>query len=132
MKLIPPLEPIRSDLESATNVLRDTMAQIEGPLGIELCQSVNGGKCVRSALVILVGKLFSSPAEPFYKLGAAVEVLHDLSDQLREHSQRLGSIEVCLAEIRNGARDRSCSELGAPQTVQSRAARGPSNESSRD
>lgn len=76
MKLIPPLEPIRSDLESATNVLRDTMAQIEGPLGVELRQSVNGGKCVRSALVILVGRLFSSPLEPFYKLAAAVEVLH--------------------------------------------------------
>ena len=76
MKLIPPLEPIRSDLESATNVLRDTMAQIEGPLGVELRQSVHGGKCVRSALVILVGKLFSSPPEPFYRLAAAVEVLH--------------------------------------------------------
>lgn len=65
-------------------------------------------------------------------VSAAVEVLHDLSDQLKEHSQRLGSIEVCLAEIRNGARDHSCSKLGAPQTVQSRAARGTSNESSRD
>jgi geranylgeranyl pyrophosphate synthase len=52
------------------------MAQIEGPLGVELHRSVNGGKCVRSALVILVGKLFSSPPEPFYKLAAAVEVLH--------------------------------------------------------
>ena len=76
MKLIPPLEPIRPDLESAANVLRDAMVQIEGPLGVELCRSVNGGKCVRSALVILVGKLFSSPPEPFYKLAAAVEVLH--------------------------------------------------------
>jgi geranylgeranyl pyrophosphate synthase len=76
MKLIPPLELIRSDLESATSVLRDTMAQIEGPLGVEIRQSVNGGKCVRSALVILVGKLFFSLPEPFYKLAAAIEVLH--------------------------------------------------------
>jgi geranylgeranyl pyrophosphate synthase len=76
MRLIPPLEPIHSDLESAAEVLRDTMAQIEGPLGFELRQSLNGGKCVRSALVILVGRLFSSSPEPFYTLAAAVEVLH--------------------------------------------------------
>lgn len=65
-------------------------------------------------------------------VSAAVEVLHDLSDQLKEHSQRLGSIEGCLAEIRNGACDRSCSEPGAPQTAQSRASRGSPDESSRD
>jgi geranylgeranyl pyrophosphate synthase len=76
MKLIPPLEPIRSDLERAANVLRETVVQIEGPLGVKLQETVNGGKCVRSALVVLVGQLFSSPSNPFHKLAAAVEVLH--------------------------------------------------------
>jgi geranylgeranyl pyrophosphate synthase len=41
-----------------------------------LRESIGGGKCVRPALVILVGRLFSAQAAPFHKLAAAVEVLH--------------------------------------------------------
>jgi geranylgeranyl pyrophosphate synthase len=76
MQLIPLLEPIRSDLEQVARVLRAALAQLEGPLGGELRESMGGGKHLRPALVILVGHLFSAPVEPFHKLAAAVEVLH--------------------------------------------------------
>jgi geranylgeranyl pyrophosphate synthase len=76
MQLIPLLEPIRPDLEQVARVLRAALAQLEGPLGGDLCKSMEGGKHLRPALVLLVGRLFSAPVEPFHKLAAAVEVLH--------------------------------------------------------
>jgi geranylgeranyl pyrophosphate synthase len=76
MRVIPLLEPIRPDLEQVMRLLHETLAQIGEPLGSELCASIGGGKCIRPALVILVGRLFSAEAAPFHKLAAAVEVLH--------------------------------------------------------
>jgi geranylgeranyl pyrophosphate synthase len=74
--VIPLLEPIRPDLEQAMRLLYGTLAQIGEPLGSELREAMSGGKCIRPALVILVGRLFSAEAAPFHKLAAAVEVLH--------------------------------------------------------
>jgi geranylgeranyl pyrophosphate synthase len=76
MRVIPLLEPIRPDLEQVMSLLRETLAQIGEPLGSELRESIAGGKCIRPALVILVGQLFSAEVAPFHKLAAAVEVLH--------------------------------------------------------
>jgi geranylgeranyl pyrophosphate synthase len=76
MHVIPLLEPIRPDLERAMRLLHETLAQIGEPLGSELRASIGGGKCIRPALVILAGRLFSAEAAPFHKLAAAVEVLH--------------------------------------------------------
>jgi geranylgeranyl pyrophosphate synthase len=76
MQVIPLLEPIRPDLEQVMRLLHATLAQVEGPLGKDLRGVADGGKCVRPALVILVGQLFSAPLAPFHKLAAAVEVLH--------------------------------------------------------
>lgn len=76
MQVIPLLEPIRSDLEQVMHLLHETLAEIETPLGSDLHGMVGNGKCIRPALVILVGQLFSAPAAPFHKLAAAVEVLH--------------------------------------------------------
>ena len=74
--LIPLLEPIRPDLEQVVRLLFETTAEVEEPLGAKLRSALGGGKHVRPALVILVGRLFDVPIEPFYKLAAAVEVLH--------------------------------------------------------
>jgi geranylgeranyl pyrophosphate synthase len=76
VQVISLLDPIRSDLERAMRLLHEALAQVGEPLGSELCQLIEGGKCVRPALVILVGRLFSAEATPFHKLAAAVEVLH--------------------------------------------------------
>ena len=76
MQVIPLLDPIRPDLERTMRLLHETLAQIGEPLGSELCQLIEGGKCIRPALVILVGRLFSAEDVPFHKLAAAVEVLH--------------------------------------------------------
>ena len=79
MQVIPLLEPIRSDLEQVKRLLHATLAEIGEPLGSELSETVNGGKCIRPALVILVGHLFSAPAVSFHKLATVVEVLHTAS-----------------------------------------------------
>ena len=76
MHMIPLLEPIRSDLEQVMHLLHATLAEIETPLGSDLHGMVGNGKCLRPALVLLVGQLFCAPAAPFHKLAAAVEVLH--------------------------------------------------------
>jgi geranylgeranyl pyrophosphate synthase len=76
MRVIPLLEPIRSDLEQVMRLLHETLAQIGEPLSSELRESIEGGKCIRPALVILVGRLFSDEVAPFHRLAAAVEVLH--------------------------------------------------------
>jgi geranylgeranyl pyrophosphate synthase len=76
MQVIPLLEPIRPDLEQVMRLLHETLVQVGEPLESELRASVGGGKCIRPALVILVGRLFSTQAAPFHKLAAAVEVLH--------------------------------------------------------
>jgi geranylgeranyl pyrophosphate synthase len=76
VQVIPLLEPIRPDLEQVKHLLYETLAQIGEPLGSELREVVSGGKCIRPALVILIGQLFSAEAAPFHKLAAAVEVLH--------------------------------------------------------
>jgi geranylgeranyl pyrophosphate synthase len=76
MHVISLLEPIRSDLEQVMRLLHTTLAGLETPLGSDLRGMVGNGKCLRPALVLLVGQLFCAPAAPFHKLAAAVEVLH--------------------------------------------------------
>ena len=76
MRVIPLLEPIRSDLEQVMHLLHAALAEIETPLGSDLHGMAGSGKCLRPALVLLVGRLFSAEAAPFHKLAAAVEVLH--------------------------------------------------------
>ena len=75
-RLIPLLEPIRPDLERVTRLLSDTTAEVEEPMGSKLRSALGGGKHLRPALVILAGRVFDAPVEPFYKLAAAVETLH--------------------------------------------------------
>jgi geranylgeranyl pyrophosphate synthase len=70
------LEPIRPDLERVVHLLCETAAKIDEPLGTKLRSLVGVGKCMRPALVLLVGKLFSAPLERFYTLAASVEMLH--------------------------------------------------------
>jgi geranylgeranyl pyrophosphate synthase len=76
MRVIPLLEPIRPDLRQVMRLLHGALARVEEPLGSELRASVEGGKYIRPALVILVGWLFSAEVAPFHRLAAAVEVLH--------------------------------------------------------
>jgi geranylgeranyl pyrophosphate synthase len=74
--LIPLLEPIRPDVERVASLLHETLDQVEDPLRSMLQRSVDGGKRLRSALVILIGHMLDSPIVPFYHLAAAVDMLH--------------------------------------------------------
>lgn len=76
LEIIPLLEPIRLDIAQVMHLLHRTMDGIEDPLGTRLHGVIGGGKCIRPALVILVGQLFLSSPGPFYTLAAAVEALH--------------------------------------------------------
>jgi geranylgeranyl pyrophosphate synthase len=69
------LEPIRPQMERVERLLHDTLAQVEEPLS-SMLRGALGGKRLRPALVILVGRMFGCPAAPFHSLAAAVEMLH--------------------------------------------------------
>jgi geranylgeranyl pyrophosphate synthase len=76
MELIPPLEPIRPEMERVERLLHETLAKVEEPISSKLRYSLDGGKRLRPALVILTGRMFASSTEPFYNLAAAVDMLH--------------------------------------------------------
>lgn len=70
------LEPIRPQMERVEQLLRETPAEVEEPLRSMLRRALSGGKRLRPALVVLVGRMFASPTAPFHSLAAAVEMLH--------------------------------------------------------
>jgi len=74
--LIPLLESIRPELERVECLLHETAATVEAPLNSLLRRSLDGGKHLRPALVILIGRIFASPIPPFHRLAAAVEMVH--------------------------------------------------------
>ena len=76
LQLISLLEPIRPQMEQVERLLYETLAKVEEPLISMLRRSLEGGKRLRPALVILAGQLFAAPLTPFYTLAAAVETLH--------------------------------------------------------
>ena len=76
LQLIPLLEPIRPDLERVARLLQEKVAAVKEPLGSRLRSALDGGKLLRSALLVLGGRVLGAPIEPFYTLAAAVEVLH--------------------------------------------------------
>jgi geranylgeranyl pyrophosphate synthase len=76
MKLIPLLEPIRLQMEWVERLLHETLAKVEEPISSRLRHSLDGGKRLRPALVILTGQIFAPCTEPCYSLAAAVDMLH--------------------------------------------------------
>jgi len=70
------LEPIRPDLEQVERVFHNVLADVEEPLGSMLRRSLCGGKRLRPALVVLVGRAFAAPIAPFHGLAAATDLLH--------------------------------------------------------
>jgi geranylgeranyl pyrophosphate synthase len=76
LQLIPVLEPLRPDMEQVVCVLNEVLDGVEEPLRSMLCHALDGGKRLRSALVILVGRVFDAPIAPFSELAAAVDMLH--------------------------------------------------------
>jgi len=76
LRLIPVLEPIRPEMERVEGVLREALAEVEEPLGAALRRVLEDGKRLRPAMVVLTGLTFAAPLEPFYRLAAAVDMLH--------------------------------------------------------
>jgi geranylgeranyl pyrophosphate synthase len=76
LQLIPLLEPLRPDMEQVVHVLSEVLDRVEEPLRSMLCHTLDGGKRLRSALVILVGRVFDASIAPFSELAAAVDMLH--------------------------------------------------------
>jgi len=63
-------------MEQVEQMLRAAATQAEEPLRAMLGPILGGGKAIRPALSILVGRLFDAPIDPFLRLGVAVEMLH--------------------------------------------------------
>jgi geranylgeranyl pyrophosphate synthase len=63
-------------MERVERLLHKTLAKVEEPLRSRLRRSLDGGKRLRPALVILSGEIFAPSTAPFYGLAAAVEILH--------------------------------------------------------
>jgi octaprenyl-diphosphate synthase len=76
LRLIPLLEPIRPQMERVERLLHETLARVDEPLNSMLRRSLGGGKRLRPALVILIGRMFASSTAPFHTMAAAVEMLH--------------------------------------------------------
>jgi len=76
MKLVPLLEPIRLQMERVEYLIHEALAKVEEPIRSRLRYSLDGGKRLRPALVILSGRMFAPATEPFYSLAAAVDMLH--------------------------------------------------------
>jgi geranylgeranyl pyrophosphate synthase len=72
-KYIPVLRPIRSRLESVQKIMDETARQAKEPLSSILSRVLIPGKCLRPALVVLVGEMFGRGS---HQLAAAVELLH--------------------------------------------------------
>jgi geranylgeranyl pyrophosphate synthase len=110
-KFPPLLEPIRPHLEQVERLLHERSAQVDEPLRTMLRHSLDGGKRIRPALVILTGQVFDSPLASFYPLAAAVDMLHaatlihdDLVDKapLRRGRQTLHTIWPTAATVLAG------------------------------
>ena len=76
LQLIPPLEPIRPEMERVECLLHEMLSNVEEPLKSMLQHLTDGGKRMRPALVILGGRMFAPSTAPFHVLGTAVEMLH--------------------------------------------------------
>ena len=63
-------------MERVERLLGETLTKVEEPLSSMLRRSLDGGKRLRPALVILIGRMFASPTVTFHRLAAAVDMLH--------------------------------------------------------
>jgi geranylgeranyl pyrophosphate synthase len=76
LQLVPLLEPIRPEMEQVESLFIEALAGVEEPLSSMLRPSLGGGKRLRPALVVLIGRMFDQPAAPFRSLAAAMDMLH--------------------------------------------------------
>ena len=70
------LKPMSNDVKKVEEILQEILSQMEQPLQSMLKTSLQGGKRLRPAAVILSGRLFKIPKRKMHLLAAAVEVLH--------------------------------------------------------
>lgn len=70
------LVPIRSQMEGVDGVMRGAVDGLGEPVRSVLRRSLRGGKRVRPALVVLVGRTLGMQDPPFIRLAGAVEMIH--------------------------------------------------------
>lgn len=83
------IDPLRSDLAQTEAIMKRALSMAEPPLDSMLRNALTGGKKMRPAFVILVGRLFRSGRQRLRVLAAAVEVLHSatlIHDDLVDNS----------------------------------------------
>ena len=121
----------RDGLEQVERLLHETLAKVEEPIGSRLLRSLDGGKRLRPALVILTGQIFAPCTEPCYSLAAAVDMLHtatlihdDLLDEalLRRGHETLHTVwpagaTVLAGDYLLGRATSLIAELGHPRIL---------------
>ncbi len=83
------IDPLRSDLAQVDALMKRALSTAEPPLDSMLRESLSGGKKLRPAFVILVGRLFNTGRQQLRVLAAAVEILHSatlIHDDLVDNS----------------------------------------------
>lgn len=70
---------LQEELQEHRNRLHNQLCSIGDPLAMTLPGIVVGGKHLRAALVLSVGRLYGVDLDPFYTLASAVEMLHTAS-----------------------------------------------------
>ncbi len=70
------LEPIRSQMDEVNHMMQSEMDELREPVRSVLRRSTGGGKRVRPAMVILIGRCLEMPDAPFVRLAAAIEMIH--------------------------------------------------------
>jgi octaprenyl-diphosphate synthase len=83
------MKPLNSEMKEIETIIRKNTPDVQAPLDSMLRLSLSGGKRLRPALVVLIGRLFKSGRRKMHILAAAVEVLHSatlIHDDLVDNS----------------------------------------------
>ncbi|UCF69786.1 MAG: polyprenyl synthetase family protein [candidate division WOR-3 bacterium] len=88
------LKPLSSEMKAIETVINRNTSVVQPPLDSMLCCSMAGGKKLRPALIVLIGRLFKSNRRRIHILAAAIEVLHSATlihdDLIDDSSLRRG------------------------------------------
>ncbi len=70
------MKPLNSEMKEIESIIKRNASVVQAPLDSMLRCSMAGGKKLRPALIVLIGRLFKSSKRRIHILAAAIEILH--------------------------------------------------------
>jgi len=92
------LEPVRDQMQDVETVMYGALNGAEEPVRSVLLRSLRGGKRVRPALVMLVGRALDLPDQPSAVLAGSIEMIHAatlIHDDVLDQAPTRRSTEAC-------------------------------------